>query len=317
MLIGVVVASPHRVLADGAASDPLTLASLVTSWSDLPLAWLGLVVGVISYLAAVRLVNRRHPSTPVPRRRVVAWLAGIVALAIALVSAVDVYAESLLSVHMVQHLLLAMVVPPLLALGAPVTLALRLARPSVRYRILLPLLHSRISRVLSAPVIGWSLFTLVLWGSHFSPLFNAALDDPLVHAGEHLLYLGAGLLFWWPVVGVDPSPRPFGYAGRVVYLGLQMPVHAIIGLAIYFAPQVLYPHYVSVERSWGPAPLVDQQLAGATMWGAGDVMLMAALILTIGAWMQADERRARRVERRRTTARVASAASPDADPISR
>lgn len=316
-LVGLAVTDAQPVLAHGAASASLTLGSLLTSWSDDPLTWLGVVVGAIGYLAAVRLVNQSHPKSPVPRRRVVAWLAGMVALAIALVSAVDVYATSLLSVHMVQHLLLAMVVPPLLALGAPVTLALRLSRPPLRHRVLLPLLHSRISRVLASPVMSWALFTIVLSGSHFSPLFSAALDDPLVHTGEHLLYLGAGLLFWWPVVGADPSPRRLGYAGRVVYLGLQMPVHAITGLAIYFAPQVLYPHYLSVERSWGPAPLADQQLAGAMMWGAGDLLLMVAVILTFAAWMRADERRARRLERRPTAERMAPAASPDADPISR
>lgn len=316
-LIGLVVADAQPVLAHGSASVPLTFGSLLTSWSNDPLTWLGLLVGAIGYLAAVRLVNRRHPRSPVPRGRVVAWLAGMVALAIALVSAVDVYATSLLSVHMVQHMLLAMVVPPLLALGAPVTLALRLARPLVRRRILLPLLHSRLSRILSAPVIGWSLFAVVLWGSHFSPLFGAALDDPLVHVGEHLLYLAAGLLFWWPVVGADPSPRRLGYAWRAVYLGLQMPVHAITGLAIYFAPRVLYPHYLSVERAWGPTPLADQQLAGALMWGVGDILLVVAIVLVTAAWMRADERRARRLERRPTAARMVPAAGPDADPIGR
>ncbi len=304
-LVGLVVADAHPVLAHGAATAPLTLGSLLTSWSDDPLTWLGVVVGTIVYLAAVRLVNQRHPRSPVPRRRAVAWLAGMVALAIALDSAVDVYATSLLAVHMVQHLLLAMVVPPLLALSAPVTLALRLARPPLRHRFLLPLLHSRLAQVLSAPVIGWIIFTIVLSGSHFSPLFSAALDDPVVHTGEHLLYLGSGLLFWWPVVGADPSPRRLGYAGRVVYLGLQMPVHAITGLAIYFAPQVLYRHYLNVERSWGPAPLADQQLAGALMWGAGDLLLMVAVILTFAAWMRVDERRAARLERRPTAARMA------------
>lgn len=306
-LAAVTIAGAGPVLAHGVSLAPLTLSSLVTTWSDDPTTWLGVLAGAMAYLAAVRLVNRRHPRSPVPRRRVVAWMAGMLALAIALDSAVDVYATSLLTVHMVQHLLLAMVVPPLLALGAPVTLVLRLATPAVRRRVLLPLLHSRVSRVLAAPVIGWTVFTLVLAGSHFNPLFSAALDDPLVHMGEHLLYLSAGMLFWWPVVRADPTPRPFGYAGRVVYLGLQMPVHAVTGLAIYFAPHVLYPHYLNVERSWGPTPLADQELAGALMWGAGDVLLVVAIVLTFQAWLRADERRARRLDRRSFVGPIESA----------
>lgn len=306
-LVALGMTDARPVLGHGDAQAQLTLSSLLTAWSDDPLTWLGVLAATIGYLAAVRVVNARHPKSPVPRRRVVAWLAGMLALAIALDSAVDVYATSLLTVHMVQHMLLVMVVPPLLALGTPVTLVLRLASPSLRRRVFLPLLHSRFARVVSAPVLGWAIFTIVLAGSHFSPLFSAALDDPLVHTGEHLLYLGAGLLFWWPAVGADPAPRRLGYAGRVIYLGSQMPVHAVTGLAIYFAPRVLYPHYLEVERAWGPAPLADQQLAGALMWGAGDVLLIVAIVLTFQAWLRADERRARRLDRRSLIGRIESA----------
>ena len=276
----------------------MTFASLLTSWSDDPLTWLGVTVGAVGYLTALLIVNRRHPGSHVPRRRVVAWLAGMALLAVALDSAVDVYATSLLTVHMLQHMLLAMVVPPLLALGAPVTLALRLASPAARRSYFLPLLHSRVSRAIAVPAVAWVAFTVLLAGSHFSPLFNAALDDPMIHIGEHLLYLGAGMIFWWPVVGADPAPRRFSYPGRLIYLGLQMPVHAVTGLAIYFSPQVLYPHYLEAARSWGPTPLGDQQLAGVLMWGVGDTVLIAAIVLSFQAWLRADERRARRLDRR-------------------
>ncbi len=309
--LAVAVAAP--ALAAEAPSTPLSLGSLLTSWSADPITWLGIAFGTAIYLFGAGFVNRRHPRSHVPRWRVIAWLAGMASLALALVSVVDVYATRLLTVHMVQHLLLAMVVPPLLAFGAPVTLALRVASPSVRRSLLLPILHSRIARLLAAPMIGWVVYVVVLSGSHFSPLFSAALDDPLVHIGEHLLYLGAGLLFWWPVVGADPSPRRMGYPGRIVYLGAQMPVHAATGLAIYFAPRVLYPHYLEVARSWGPAPLVDQQLAGALMWGGGDVVLVVAIVLCFAAMLGADERRARRRERRFRAAPLAVTGSTDTD----
>jgi len=138
------------------------------------------------YLIAVRRVNEAGPRVPIPAWRVAAWLAGLAAILIALTSAVDVYAEDLLGVHMVQHLLLAMVAPPLLAIGAPVTLLLRIASPAVRHRVILPLLHSRAVRLVASPLVAWPLFAMTMWLTHFSPIYNMALEDPVVHLAEHL-----------------------------------------------------------------------------------------------------------------------------------
>jgi putative copper resistance protein D len=133
-----------------------------------------------------------------------------------------------------------------------------------------------------------------MWATHFSPLFNAALDNETLHSGEHLLYLGAGALFWWPVVGADPVRWRLRPIGRMVYLASQMPFNTAVGLAIYFAPAVLYPHYATLTRTWGPDPLTDQQIAGVVMWGIGDVILLGALVLAAAAWLQADEMHSRR-----------------------
>lgn len=284
--------------AHGDAPPEPSLIAILTSWSGDPLPWLGIVVATAGYLLAVRSVNRAHPRSPVPRFRVAAWLAGIAVIGVALVSAVDVYADSLFSVHMVQHLLLSMVAPPLLALGAPTTLAMRAATPGMRRSLLIPLLHSRLVRAVSWPPLGWVVFTVVMWATHFTPLFNAALEDELIHSLEHLLYLTAGLLFWWPVIGADPSRWRLGSIGRMGYLAAQMPFNTAVGLVILFAPSVLYPHYATLARRWGPDPLTDQQVAGIVMWGAGDVILLVALALAIAAWLRADEKRSRRIEER-------------------
>ena len=296
--VALALASSQTVLAHGDGAPAPTLATIFTAWSGDLLPWSGIVVTTLAYLVAVRLVNRAHPRNPVPRRRVVAWLAGVAVIAIALLSAVDVYADSLFTVHMIQHLLLAMVAPPLLALGAPTILALRAATPSLRRSLLLPVLHSRVVRAISWPPVGWVVFATVMWATHFSPLFNAALEDDLLHGLEHLLYLAAGLLFWWPVIGADPSPWRLSPVWRMVHLGAQMPFNTAVGLALYFAPQVLYPHYATLGRTWGPDPLTDQQVAGIVMWGAGDVILLGALALAIAAWLRADEKRTRSIEER-------------------
>jgi putative membrane protein len=276
------------------------LRIVLTTWIDDPLPWIAIVLAAVLYLAAVRIVDRAHPTTRVPRWRIAAWLAGVSAIGLALVSAVHVYAGSVFTVHMLQHLLLAMVAPPLLALGAPMTLALRATAPSLRRSLLLPVLHSRLARAISWPPVGWVVFTVVMWATHFSPLFNAALENQVVHSAEHLLYLAAGLLFWWPVIGADPIRWRLSPAWRMVYLAAQMPFNTAVGLAIYFAPTILYPHYATLGRTWGPDPFTDQQLAGVVMWGIGDVILLGALVLAIAAWLRADEKHSRR-DRERTT----------------
>lgn len=274
------------------------LGIILTTWSGDPLPWIGVVLASVLYLAAAMTVNRAHPANPVPRWRVAAWLAGVAAIATALVSAVDVYAASLFSVHMVQHLLLSMVAPPLLALGAPMTLALRAAGPQLRRSLLLPVLHAWPARAISWPPVGWIVFAVVMWATHFSPLFNAALENHALHSVEHLIYLVAGVLFWWPVIAADPLRWRLTPIGRMAYLAAQMPFNTAVGLAIYFAPGILYPHYASLGRTWGPDPLTDQQLAGIVMWGLGDVILLGALVLAVEGWLRADERRSRRTRER-------------------
>jgi putative membrane protein len=290
--------STRDVLAHGIGAPEPTPLSVLTTWSIDPLPWAGVLVAGGAYLVAVRHVNRTNPRVPVPHGRVAAWLAGLAAILIALGSAVDVYAGDLLTVHMVQHLLLAMVAPPLLALGAPITLALRVASPRVRHRLILPVLHSGVVRVIASPLVAWPLFALAMWFTHFSPLYDAALEDPALHDAEHLLYLATGLLFWWPVVAADPSPWRLGYGSRLAFVGLQMPVNAAVGLAIYFAPTVLYAHYATIERSWGPNALIDQQIGGVVMWAAGDLLLLVGVHAVVVAWMRADARRSLRFDAR-------------------
>jgi putative membrane protein len=302
---------PSTATAHGAALPAPDAATSLTAWSFAPLPVTGIAVALILYVAAVIRVDRAHPGNRVPRRRIAAWIAGLAVIAVALFSAIDVYATTLFTVHMVQHLLLTMVGPPLLALGAPITLLLRVAPPGVRRRVILPILHSAPVKTLTFPVVTWILFAGVMWASHFSALFDAALEDPLAHDLEHLLYLGTGMLFWWPVVGADPSPWRMGHGARIAYLALGMPQNTFLGLAIYSARVVLYPHYETLDRSWGPSPLADQQLAGGLMWVVGDFLFIIPLLVAVGAWMRAEEQRGTRIDeqlaRERATAAAAAA----------
>ncbi len=288
---------PALAHADDAAPAP-TLASITQLLFE-PLPWLAALLAAVAYVYAVRRVNAAHPAKRVPAWRTLAWLAGLATVLIALETAVDVYADDLLTVHMVQHLLLTLVAPPLLALGAPGTLLLRAADSHTRRNVLLPLLHSRLTRLLTQPVLAWSAFAIVMLIAHFTPLYDAALNDPLIHDLEHGLFLASGVLFWWPIVAADPIPHRMRHAARLVYLLAMLPIGAAVGLAIYFAPQPIYAHYATLELAWGPSPLVDQQIGGLSMWAAGNVLLLGAIALVVADWMRADERRSRILDARR------------------
>ena len=297
---------PRVALAHGPApASPPQQAELVLGWSFDPLVWIGLLGAGWLYLAGVRRVDRAHPATPVPRFRIASFLAGLGAIAVALQSGIGRYDTTLFSVHMVQHMLLTLVAAPLLALGAPITLLLRAVSPDRRRRLVLPLLHARPVRVLAHPVVAWLVFAGVMWGSHFSPLFDLALENPLVHQLEHAAYLAAGLLFWWPAVGADPGPWRLSHPVRLLYLLLQMPQNTFLSLAIYSAPAPLSPHYATVERAWGPDALADQQIAGAIMWVGGDLLFLAAVAGVVAAWIRFEEREAGRADARADRARAA------------
>lgn len=294
------------VLAHGGAvpSDPTALSFLL-DWSFDPLIWLPALGAALAWWSAVGRVNRAHPGNRVPRGRSIAWYAGIAAILVALDSGIERYDTTLFSVHMVQHMLLVFVAPPLLLYAGPITLLLRASSAATRRRWILPVLHSRPVRWLSFPVVSWLLFAAVMWGTHFSPLFDLSLENELVHRVEHALFLSTALLFWWPLVGPDPSPWRMGSPARVLYAGLQMPQNTFLAVAIFMSTTPLYPHYATTVRSWGPTVLEDQQLAGGLMWIGGDFTFIGAVILLVAAWMRAEERRTVGEDRRLEADRAA------------
>jgi len=319
MLAALPVAALLAVPVARAHGDPVPpapdLAALLLGWSFQPQIVVPLLLAAAAYLWAVRRVNAAHPGNPVPADRPAFFLAGLACIAVALLSGIERYDTELFAVHMVQHLLLVFGAAPAIVLAAPITLLLRVATPAARSRWILPVLRSRAVKVVGHPLVAWLLFTAVMWGSHVSPLFDAALEDPLVHDVEHGLYMATALLFWWPVVGRDPSPWRIPHAARLFYLFLQMPLNSLLGVAILFSEHVLYPHYATTGRTWPPSPLEDQQLAGAIMWGLGDAGFLVAILVLIAAWMGHEEAVTRRRESQDDArAAAAQAGAPAAAP---
>jgi cytochrome c oxidase assembly factor CtaG len=268
------------------------VTGVLTAWTFDPTVVAALLAAGVLYLRGVQRVRRPDRKLA---NRAACFLGGLAVLWIALQSPIDTYADTRLSVHMVQHLLLTMVAAPLLVLGAPVMLALRVSTPSFRRRWLLPPLRGRVVRLLTAPTVSWAQFALVLWASHFSPLYEAAVRSNGVHAFEHLLYVASAVLFWSPVVGVDPSPRRLSHPGRLLYLFLAMPQASFLGLAMWGTSRVLYPSY---QAALGAAALDDQRLAGTIMGSAGMLVMVPALGLVLLDWMAREEREAARTDAR-------------------
>lgn len=281
----------------GVEADPPTIGSILLGWTFEPLPTLAIGLAAAWWVWAVRRVDARHPANPVPQRRTVAFLAALAALAFALSSGIERYDTTLFSVHMVQHVLLVLVAAPLMALAAPMTLILRLSARSTRRRWILPVLHSRVVRVLSFPVVTWLQFAAVMWASHFSGLFDLALEAPVAHDIEHVLFLSSALLFWWPAVGLDPAPWRIVHPARIVYVFLQMTQNTFLAVVILNAPAALYRHYATLDRPFGIDALADQRLAAGVMWIVGDAIFLTAIMLLVAAWMRADARGLARQDR--------------------
>jgi cytochrome c oxidase assembly factor CtaG len=213
------------------------------------------------------------------------WFAiGLVVIAGSLLGPLDGLADASLAWHMVQHLALVLVAAPLLLLGAPLRLALG-ALPPRAGSAFARVLNSRPVRVLTNPGVAWVQFVLVMYGTHFSPLYEAALENDAVHACEHALYLTSALIFWTPVLAVAPAPHAPPHPVRILMLFLALPASAFLGFAFYVSKHVMYAHYAA-----RPGALDDQIAGGAVMWIAGGTPMLLALLWCIADWGAREQR---------------------------
>jgi putative copper resistance protein D len=260
---------------------PLGAATALRVWQFAPVVSAVLVVLAAAYLAGVYRVRRRHPARPWPAGRAAAFLAGLGVIAIATQSSIGAYDDVLFSVHMIQHLLLIMVAPPLLVLGRPVTLLLHSAGNPVHTWVKRAV-RSRVASALTWPPAATALYCAVVAGTHLTPLMNLVLENSAVHDAEHALYLLTGYLFFLPVLGSEPirwRPPP---AGRYLMLLLVMPVDTAVGVLLMLAPREWFPAYARTGRAWGPGLLADLHDGGMIMWIGSDI-IMTVLAVAVAA----------------------------------
>jgi cytochrome c oxidase assembly factor CtaG len=248
---------------------------------------LSLLLTATLYLRGFMRVHRQMPAR-FPLSRLALYLLGIVALAIALASPLAALDERLLTTHMVQHLLLLMVAPPLLLLGAPQIPIVRAIPPALAKRTVGPLAKSRSFRRLFAgatyPLTGLALYSAVMVGWHLPGPFETALLSEDWHIIEHGCMITAGLLFWYPVVRPWPAAERWPSWALVPYVVAADGANTVVAAFMVFSGGLLYPSYAGLPRLAGISAINDQITAGAIMWVPGSILfLVTAIAIVISA----------------------------------
>jgi cytochrome c oxidase assembly factor CtaG/putative copper export protein len=283
-------------------AGPPTLARILFDWRfDLIFGTAAIVMAVV-YLVGVRRLRRRGDSWPTGR--IIAWLFGCLVLLFATSSGLGRYMPAMFSMHMAAHMLLSMLTPVLLVLGAPVTLALRAlptagkGDPPGPREWLLAALHSKVSQFLTNPIVATVLFVAGFYGLYFGGIFDAAVGTHAAHLAMNLHFLLTGYLFYWVVIGVDPTPRPIPMLGKVAMVFGSLPLHAFFGVTLMSTKSVLgESFYKSLQLYWHSDLLGDQRLGGGIAWAAGEVPLVVVMIALFVQWTRSDQRTAKRLDR--------------------
>ncbi|MER7332021.1 MULTISPECIES: cytochrome c oxidase assembly protein [unclassified Micromonospora] len=293
-----------------ATPPPFTVTSVFTETRLDSWLAVGLVLAAGIYLYGVHRLRLRGDRWPVART--VFFLGpGLGGIAAVTVSGLHAYDTALLSVHMVQHMVLSMISPIFLALGAPVTLALRTLPLRPRKR-LLAIVHSRVARIYSYPLVAFAIFVVNPFALYFTDLYRYTLEHVWAHEVVHAHFILTGCVFFWPLLGLDPLPGRWPYPGRALLMLLSVPFHTVLGLTIMQSSTLFGGDwYPSLGLTWSD-PWEDQVVAGGILWAGGEFVSVTMLAVLVVQWMRHAEREARRIDRDldRQEARQRAAESP-------
>lgn len=252
------------------------------TWSWEPGILTGLALQVAAYLACVGPLRRWFPgSARVPQHQVQLFLLGVLILFIALVSPLGILSDGyLFSAHMLQHLLVTLIAPPLLLLGTPRWLFQPLVRPRIGLAI---------GRALTNPLLVLLLYNLVFAIWHVPAYYEGSLNNAQIHALQHVLFIGTATLMWWPIFSPLDKLPPLSDPLKCMYLFVASIPGTILGAIITFTDDVLYPTYARAPRVWGITASDDQIIAGLSMWIGGALIYLALLTVFFFHWLHDDE----------------------------
>ncbi|MEV0113000.1 cytochrome c oxidase assembly protein [Streptomyces sp. NPDC050844] len=278
---------------------PFTLGRGLELSAD-PFFLIGSLVALALYGWGVARLVRRGDKWPVGRT--VSFVAGVLTVLLVMCTKLNDYGMVMFSVHMVQHMVISMLSPILILLGAPITLALRALPVAGKGRKgprewLLWVLHSRYIRIITHPAFTIPLFIASLYALYFTPLFDTLMGSKAGHIGMMVHFLAVGLVFFWPIMGVDPGPHRPGYIMRMLELFAGMPFHAFFGIALMMASEPMIGTYKNPPASLGIDALSDQTAAGGIAWAFSEVPSVLVLLALLFQWYRSEQRQARRTDR--------------------
>ena len=308
------VLDPGLAVAGIATPPPPNLWRLVSLYDPDALMIGVLVTAVALYIRGVIILTRRGDKWPVGRT--VAFALGISAIDYATSGGLGVYAKFSFEYHMIAHMLLGMVAPIGIVLGAPITLALRTlpqGRTSQERGVrgtLIALLHSKPAAVFTNPVSALALFDGSLFVLYMTPLFGNLMQSHLGHLVMSVHFLLAGILFFHVIIGIDPNPRKVPHIVRIVILFAAMSIHAFFAVALISTSTLLdLGYFASLQTPWNLDLLADQHAGGSVAWAMGEIPILLALVATFIQWMRDDSRETKRIDR--NEARLAAMGEPD------
>ncbi|MFV2194605.1 cytochrome c oxidase assembly protein [Nocardiopsis sp. LOL_012] len=293
---------PAAVILGFPVPPPMDTVQLLTLWR--PDLFFIMFVAVAGGLYAAAVVRLRRRGDTWPASRTVFFALGLLSVVAVLLSGFATYAMVLFSAHMIQHMVLAMLTPILLVLGAPATLALRALKPARRRgdrgprEWLTLFLNSRFSKVVTHPAVAAPLFVFSPYALYFTPLFGALMNDHLGHLFMSAHFLVSGFLFYWIIIGVDPAPRKIPYFLRILLLMVSMGFHAFFGITIMMQTGPIAPEfYGQFEVPWSDGLAEDQYTGGGVAWALGEIPTTLVLVMLVGQWFRDDQKQERRRER--------------------
>jgi cytochrome c oxidase assembly factor CtaG len=296
---------------------PFGWQAVFTQWQAAPLVTACVAAGAGAYLWGVRRVARRHPARPWPAWRTGAFLGGLAIVVLATQSGLGRYDDALFADHMIQHLLLIMVAPPLLIFGRPITLLLHASRNPM-HNWVKRVVRSRAVGLLTWPVSGFAGYAAAIVGAHLTGLANLTQRNQLAHDAEHVLFLVVGYLFLLPILGQEPIRWRLSYPARLVLLFLIMPVDTFTGLILGYGNAGTPGVPLGPRPAWAGTVVQDLHAGGAIMWIAGDALMFALMMIVFAMW-STDTRAASRTQgwlesaRRSAVALAPASASRHAD----
>ena len=251
------------------------------SWSLHPSVIIGTGLLGALYFYGIGPYRRRHGFPPPSAWQVLSFCSSLVVLLLVLNGPVhDLSDYYLFSMHMVQHLVLTLIFPPLLLAGIPNWLLRPLLhRPSVR----------GLGRFLTRPLVAAVLFSVSISLWHLAFFYDLMMRSHEVHIATHLLFMATATLMWWPVMGPAAELPRLPHGPAMLYLFLVGIPMQIVAALITFADEVLYPWYVAAPRTWGLSPLDDQQLGGLLMWVPGNLWLFGAIGVLFFRWAREED----------------------------